>query len=389
MLTSHDKCTCCAACADACPKQCIEMVDYHNGFKYPKIDTVQCIDCAICEKVCHANTPTEKFENKVKKCYAVQSKDKNVLIHSTSGGVFTHLAKHSSKVAGASYSENFRIKHIVADEQNLRFLNGSKYAKSETQGIFNHVKKLLDSKQQILFTGTPCQVAALKTFLNNENAYLTTCEVFCHGVPSNELFYRYIENLQMNAKSKILKYIFRSKRKGWQNPRIEYIFADNNNTHVIKNQLEDGFWMAFGLHYSLMESCFHCKYRIKNRISDISIGDFWGIENLKNKFEYKEGVSAIFVNTEKGEKLINLVKSEINILECSQNDILKGNAYLISQYEKPQLYSQFWENERKMSLQELFDKYCKINNRFSYTLSSIKKKLKMVYKKLRNQLRKY
>lgn len=384
MLIDYVKCTCCGACVDACPQNCIALTDFHNGFLYPQIDSNRCINCKKCESVCHVSHEIKGSASLL--CVAVQSKDDMVLEHATSGGMFLHLVKvlpEGAYVVGAVYDEQMVVKHEVLPKSDVHKFCGSKYNRSETVGIFTEVKKILDNGKKVMFTGVPCQISALKAYLGKNCENLITCELFCHGQPSDLLFRKYVKNLEKKYSSKLVSYCFRSKSKGWDNQRIVYRFA--NGKEVCIKPEQDANWMAFGFHLSLMDSCFHCRYRILERQADFSIGDFWGIENIKQNFNIKKGVSALLINTDKGQRMFNRIRSEVNYVTCSFEEISLKNTGLYKNFSLTPKRALFWKDYETMPIDRLLTEYSKFDNGIRYKLAVIKKELVRHIKLIKNR----
>ena len=186
MICNKDNCTGCFACYNICPKNAIKMVEDNNGFIYPEIDKEKCVNCKLCEKICPSINKVQYY--KKQKCYAMYSKDEKVRVKSTSGGIATtfsiNVINSGGVVYGAAYDKNCAVKHIrVTDIDGLKKLQGSKYVHSYINDTYKRVKEDLKNNREVLFIGTPCQVAGLKKFLSRDYDKLILVEIICDGVP--------------------------------------------------------------------------------------------------------------------------------------------------------------------------------------------------------------
>lgn len=313
-ITSSNLCFGCTACVQVCPKSAITMIENNEGFLYPQIDENKCTNCGICKNICPNN---KKTSNNTPKpiVYAAMASD-DIRKQSSSGGAFSIIAKYvfdkKGYVCGCTFDTNERIaKHIIIDtEEDLYKLRGSKYLQSELTDIYIKIKELLNSDKYALFSGTPCQVAGLKSFLKKEYAKLITIDILCHGVGSPKVYKKYLSELITNPQEELLSINFRDKANGWLPPLI-------NNTNTNKNtyrfsQLEDLYLQAFLKNICLRKSCGNCKYCTTLREGDITLGDFWRIEEYNKKLNDNKGTSLILVNNEKAEQLIQDIKDNFS-----------------------------------------------------------------------------
>lgn len=313
--TMNKTCTGCCACEKICPKSCIKIVQDNEGFLIPKVDKNICINCGLCERRCPVNLDfTFNFSPCV---YAVRySVGDEILMKSASGGAFAALAvsvlKMGGVVFGAAYDENLVVKHIGINNINeLYKLQSSKYVQSSTENTFIEVLSLLKEDKRVLYSGTPCQIAGLKSFLNKDYENLITVDLLCHGVPSPELFRKYLAWLN-KKQGKLLEYDFRSKAKGWGSYTIKV--KTQRKTKFFKCNL-DPYYINFIKESTYRESCYSCKYANEHRIGDFTIGDYWGIQKFHPDFFDERGVSVLMVNSPKGEEFFNVVKDSIEYIK--------------------------------------------------------------------------
>lgn len=361
MISIDDKKLCCGceACAQICSMQCIEFKEDEEGFIYPNVDKDKCIDCGLCESVCPvihqdgSNAPLDTF--------AAKNKDIKEREESSSGGIFMLLAKrtidHGGIVFGAKFNENWELIHAYTDNyEGIKDFMGSKYLQSRIGGCYAEAKMFLDAGREVLFSGTPCQIAGLNKYLGKKYANLLTVEVICHGVPSPGMFRWYvleeIENVAREGEKKavssspilsipkrgalgaldglMIKGIsFRDKRKGWKKfsfaLSLAKATADGKSNSVSLSYTLDKchFIRGFLKNLYLRPSCYHCPSKNMKSGSDITLGDFWGISRILPEFDDDKGVSAVMVNTERGGSIFNALDVERH--RVSYDYILKYN----------------------------------------------------------------
>lgn len=371
-------CTGCCVCHDICPTNSIEMVVNTEGFLYPVIDNHTCLSCGKCQEVCPVIN--DSVENKFifKKAYAAWNLNKKERVSSSSGGLFkvfndTILAD-SGCVIGAGFDKNFHLKHSLSInlEQSRLFL-GSKYLQSDSCEIYRETREVLKKGKRVLFTGLPCQIDALNHFLSEkEKENLITCELLCHGVASPKIFEEYILYLEKKHKQKIIEYNFRSKANGWNKMSIEVTYS--NEKHRIYRARYCPYHTWFGKHLSLRNSCFDCKYRVKKRGADITIGDFWGIERLKPEITCSEGVSLLFVNNIKGTNFIKECSSNLFLEEVNVDKVLDFRKTILNNFSKPSEREIFMKDYNELGIEGLIKKY-PASNLFYTFISKIKSML--------------
>lgn len=301
----YEKCTGCMACVDACPTNCISSILGKDGFKYSAIDTKKCVSCGKCYAVC----PIEIHDkhNNEQHLYAAYSSDPVMQNNGSSGGIFEILAKHFLEqgyyVCGAAFNGT-TLKHRVIDSPSeLNPLLKSKYIQSNTEGIYNQVLTLLKNSEKVFFCGTPCQVSAM---LNSTPAALRsnifTADIICHGVPSQKVFDDYIKTLEKKHDGIISDFSFRIKDNRYKHAHgYSYKVTKNGKSCVVNGiYTNSSFYNAYKKYLIFRNGCYDCQYTTLQRVSDITLADFWGIEKYDFKGNVDTGISMVITNTEKG-----------------------------------------------------------------------------------------
>lgn len=330
MIDIKEKYMCdgCHACYSVCPKDAINMKIDGEGFWYPEVDNDKCVDCNKCEKVCPILN--KKEAESLKKAYACYNLDEDIRMKSSSGGTFTILAseiiKDNGVVFGAKFNKDFNVVHdYVEDIEGLSKFRGSKYVQSNIGDSFRQTKKFLDDGKKVLFSGTPCQIGGLKSYLNKDYENLVTVDLICHGVPSPMIWQRYINDLG-NGK-KLNDMTFRDKSKGWNSGILRYKFEDGSE--ITEEYGESLYIKGFIQNCFLRPSCYNCNFKTLDRISDFTLGDFWGVEELIPEIDKKSGVSLIMIHTKKAQDLFNDVNKNIYYEEVDINKSIVFNTCAI------------------------------------------------------------
>ena len=333
-LCAPESCTGCSACANSCPKNCIRMEADAEGFLYPRTDETACISCNRCTEVCPVLAESQGAVSAEPKAYAAHNRDAAVVESSSSGGVFTALARsvleEGGIVFGAAFQKDFTVAHCpVESAENLFVLQGSKYSQSNVGSCYNQARENLKSGRKVLFSGTPCQIAALRSVLGRDYPNLLCVDIICHSVPSPKVWQTYLRNTEEQTGKKVVRANFRDKRDGWKN---YYLCTHMNDGREALRQGNDNYYMkAFIQGLSTRPSCYDCKFKGQNHIGDITLGDFWGVESLCPEAFYEKGTSLVLIQNEKGQAAYDKIASELESLPINASKALQGNpAYCVA-----------------------------------------------------------
>ena len=320
-ISEKHKCSGCAGCQSICPHGCITMTADEEGFAYPLVDKARCTKCGLCTKVCpiiNKKNCTQQL-----RAFAAINNDEQVRLQSSSGGVFSALAEcvlaQGGVVFGAGFDENFVVRHMACEcLEDLPKLRTSKYVQSSIGECFKQAKEFLMQGRLVYFSGTPCQIAGLKSFLIRDYENLITQDVICHGVPSPLVWQKYLEYKSKGLKPANVN--FRDKSTGWKN--YSFSIDDYSTKH-----LGDAFMKMFLLSKILRPSCHKCSFKGDGHLADITLADFWG-KNIKlvPQFNDNKGCSLILTRTQKGEEILNLAKAKITCAPVPVDKALKGNS---------------------------------------------------------------
>lgn len=361
-LRRDEDCTGCMACVNSCRQGALTIKKNDAGFYRPSLDVDKCIRCLLCEKSCPVIDPPQKYKKTDIKVYACWHKDDKIRLKSSSGGAFTALAEtilaQGGVVVGAQYADDMTIEHTIVDSaEGLDKLRLSKYAQSKIGYSFSEVQNILSQGREVLFVGTPCQIAGLKGYLRKYYENLICVDMICHGVPSIDMLQAYLKWLEPRF-GKICNINFRDKTKGWYD-NLRVVKNSEGDRHVLRGT-DDSYWVAFNENNNLQESCYHCQMQGFPRCSDITLADFWHIGQkipFGHKDEIEKGVSMMIVNNPNMKWLIEAASDNMFIEERSLDEAIEGNQSAVRSSNRPISRENIYTDMNKMSFDQLRIKY--------------------------------
>lgn len=327
------ECTGCGCCVDCCPQQAIALAIDDEGFWHPFIHADLCDHCELCERQCPIlNMDELSFSDAtLSDCYGGYHKDIEIRFDSSSGGVFSALAesvlKDGGYVCGAVYDDEFDVRHVATNNpEDLRVLRSSKYQQSDAVGIYRQIGELLGRGETVLFCGTPCQCAAVKSFLNRDYEYLLLVDFVCRGVASPLFHKKYLDYIQEQNKERLIRCKSNNKELGWRQLTQRFDFSKGKSIYI-KGQ-DDPFISMYQRNMISRPCCYDCRFTGSQRVSDITIGNFWGVEKSHPELDDDMGTSAIIVNTVKGRKFWEIASHRCVFKKIEWKDIIIYNPYL-------------------------------------------------------------
>lgn len=376
VICDYNSCTGCSACANICPKSCITMNPDQDGFLHPNIDIKNCINCKLCFKTCPINN---QYVDDKKKPFAIaaMNKDLKIRLASSSGGIFSVLAEYvidnDGVVFGASFDKSFNVEHIAcANKEELRNLRGSKYLQSNINGTYKYAKEVLDSGKFVLFSGTACQIAGLKSYLGKEYEKLYTNDIICHGVPSPKVWQKYKVFQSMGIDSEIETINFRSKIDSWKKYSIRFLYKNGlEYTEIINN---NKYMRCFLMDLCLRPSCYECRFKQIHRQADITLADFWGVESILPLMNDDKGTSLVLIHSKKGRELMEKILYKIDSSVVDFDESIKQNPSMMQSATKPPLRGRFMRDLDRFDFEKVYLKYCSSN-----FLSRLRRKLSKIF----------
>ncbi len=348
IVMNEEKCCGCSACVFECPVECLSMKYNDEGFWYPTIDASRCIHCNRCDSVCPILTSSDRPSDYVyaEEAFAAIRKDKIERMNSSSGGIFSALAKYviaaGGIVYGAAFDKGNNVVHIGIDnEKELWKLQGSKYVQSKIGNTYESVKENLETKKLVLFTGTPCQVAGLKTYLKRDYDNLICQDIICHGVPSPRVWKEYVRFREERAHSKVERIFFRNKKYGWKIYSI--LFKYSNNTEYGELMSLDLYMRLFLANLSLRPSCYECSFKGIKRNADITLADFWGVETVAPELFDNLGTSLVIIHSEKGKNIYSQIEQSIISKKVNLRQAISYNTAISESVPRPANRSEFFD----------------------------------------------
>lgn len=363
-ITEKEECCGCSACVQICPQECISLKEDQEGFWYPRVAKQSCTECGLCEKTCPILNLPEQRTGKPD-AYAAFSPEDSIRIKSSSGGLFTLLAEDilqkGGVVFGAAFDQDWSVHHIKVETiEQLDKLRGSKYLQSRPEDTYREAEKLLREDRLVLYTGTGCQIAGLKAFLSHrkhhfgkdlmDNNNLYTVDVLCHGVPSPKVWKKYISSHISDFGEPIRQTFFRKKEPGWK--RYSVSLCSDSKQYVQAFQ-EDAYMQMFLKNICLRPSCHNCHFKDLNRTSDITLGDFWGIEKVAPEMDDDKGTSIVLIQSNKGRQLFQNVMKRLKVKKVDAEQALPSSADSRCSVARHPKRNHFFEKLETNSMEEL------------------------------------
>lgn len=362
-LADRNICSGCHACFNICPKHCITMEADDEGFLYPHIQEQNCINCGRCNAVC----PVLKEYRGQKKgrAFACINNDETIRLNSSSGGIFTMIAEYvidkGGIVFGASFDDKLNVHHTAVDSKSdLYKLRGAKYLQSSINDTYNEAEQYLKQGKIVLFSGTPCQISGLRSYLNNDYDNLIMQDIICHGVPSPMVWRKFLEyqkninNCDIDRKTMPS---FRLKDRGWKRYSLSFKFI---NGKEYRETIDKNLYMqAFLGNVCLRQACYDCHSKSLERESDITLGDFWGVEKVVPGMYDNKGTSLVFVNSQKGFRVFNEISKNMKCKEVDIDEAAKYNSSSFKSCSKPKNRYLFMKNVSAHNFDKCVSKYTK------------------------------
>ncbi|EOS13046.1 hypothetical protein C802_01791 [Phocaeicola sartorii] len=390
-ITDKAKCCGCNACGDVCAHKAITFQTDIEGFWYPKVDKDRCTNCGLCEKICPIISKATAKRFNVAKVFAAYNKDEEVRLDSTSGGIHSAFAnvmyERNAYVCGAIYNKDYTVSHFTSPDRSLLpKIRSSKYLQSSMEGQFKQIRELLRKEKSVFYCGTPCQVHALYNFLGKDNPNLITCDFICRGVNSPKVFLSYMDMLEQQYGAKATEIKFKNKKWGWHNFSLRVDFA--NGKQYCKDRWHDLYFIGYLQSGNFARpSCYECQFKGFPQKADITLADFWGIENVDPSMDQDKGTSLVMVNSQRGLELFEAIKKNVVWKEFSMADAQNGNPAIDSSLKAA-------SDNRKAFFEAVdqcsFDKVAKqffplptMANRLHLNIKNLLRKVKRIYERIR------
>lgn len=363
-IQDKSKCCGCCACVDVCAHHAITLKTDIEGFWYPEVDKDKCVDCGLCEKVCpelHILDLKKNDFDKPAHTIAAINKNMSVRWDSTSGGAFSALADvmyaQGGYVSGAVYNEDFSVSNYISDNpDDLKRLRSSKYLQSKAEGLYKQIRELLRKGEKVLACGTPCQMAALRSFLRKDYDNLIIVDFICRGVNSPKVYRKYLDSLERKYGGKVVYVKAKNKELGWRNLTRKVVFDNGKAYYGVR--MDDDFRRGYHTNVFCRPSCYHCQYKGFPRMADITIADYWGIENVDKNLDNNIGTSMILLNSKKGIEYFEQAKDKFEWKETRFESILPGNIALRKPIEPAKIDRKaFFKELDKGTFDDVVEKY--------------------------------
>lgn len=358
-IDNKKNCCGCGACKNICPKNCITMVPDKEGFLYPSLDEDMCINCDMCEKVCPILNVCPDKQHK-QSAYVIQHKNEKVRAESTAGGAFTAIASwiivQGGIVFGASYDDNFMVEHSSAEKiEDLAKFRNSKYVQSDTKNTFKQVKDNLIEGRWVCYSGTPCQIEGLISYLGKKYERLITVDVVCHGIPSPLAWKKYLE-MQKEKLGEFSYVMFRDKYYGYKYSTMSFFDKAGNNIYAYGIDT-DPMTRAFFSDICDRPACYDCVFKKRYRVSDFTIWDCYSIFQFDKKLDDDKGTTRVLIHTDKGRQLFEKIKDSIVWKEVSADDLTAGVREMVKSVRMNPKRDEFFRDANILSGSELYEKY--------------------------------
>lgn len=360
-IDKPEACSGCHACSAVCPKNCIEMKVDAEGFWYPSVRQQECINCNMCEKVCPILCNKHK-SGLLPKTYAAYSLDEQNRRNSSSGGVFgvisSYVLQQGGVVFGAGLNHNLDVEHCYIERiEDLNKLQGSKYVQSRIGNTFRQVKDFLETGRMVYFSGTPCQISGLKSYLEKEYTNLITQDIICHGVPSPKVWQKYIDYIKMKLGKNITDIRFRDKTYGWKSYALGLYSADK--VELMQTKFQNAYILGFLSNLFLRPSCHACAFKTEARVSDITLADFWGAKQQQVCEDDDKGISLVLVHSLKGKELLEEIGSQLFLKEVPYEQAIVYNAAMTHSAVANPDRAAFFEQLDEKPIMQLLQQYTK------------------------------
>ena len=391
-------CCGCGACKNVCPREAISMAADADGFLYPQIDAQLCVECGACQKVCgYQNLPDR---SRPIACYAAAARDEETLKKSASGGMFAVTARKLLEQGGVVYGvampmeeAGLTARHVRIDSvQALATLQGSKYVQSDTALIYRQAREDLREGRQVLFSGTPCQIAGLLGFLGRKYENLLTMEVICHGVPSGRMFRDFLKSLEKRKGSAVAAFAFRTKEKGQgMNTCVNYLGTDGRNAVANRNGHLYSYMHYFLKSYIYRDNCYSCPFAAAERVADITIGDYWGFHEehpvlgRNVKLSNARGVSCVLLNSENGVRHFEACSHDLTVLATEFEKVARHNEQLrkpCTERKERDVILRLYREQGYSAVEQHFRKTCRKDRAVSVMMDLMPKGLKRTVKRM-------
>lgn len=381
----EDCCGCCA-CVDVCAHQAISLKTDIEGFWYPVVDETKCVDCGLCSKICpELNIADIKKNDYPQPTHIIAAINKNMSVRwdSTSGGAFSALAdamyEEGGYVSGAIYNEDFSVRNFISNNpEDLKKLRSSKYLQSKAEGIYKEIRDLLRKGEKVLACGTPCQMAALRSFLRKDYENLIIVDFICRGVNSPKVYRKYLDSLERKFGGKVVYVKAKNKELGWRNLTRKVVFDNGKSYYGV--HMQDDFRRGYHTNVYCRPSCYSCQYKGFPRMADITIADYWGIEKVDPNMDNNIGTSMILLNSNKGIAYFEKVKDKLEWEETKFESILSGNIALRKPIEPAKIDRKaFFEDLDRGTFEEVTAKYFPLKQEKQTFKGKVKAALKVAY----------